>query len=173
MDDKPKKSDVEARLRQTADAMSERFASLQDEVSSTGSDVRDWIVDNPVKSVGGMLAAGLAVGVLFGGTRRTRRRRHQKLIDNYLDALTREVEEAKAKGEEPEKALDKALRDRVPLVVYAGGDDTQEAGFLRTLFQEGFEVVFRTALSLAARDAIEAVLANANVEELIDEEMFD
>ena len=174
MDSNTNKTEVEARLRQTADAMSDRFASLQDEVSSTGMDVREWIVQNPVKSVGGMLAAGLAVGLLFGGSRRKRRRRHQKLIDSYLEALTQEVEAAKAKGEEPEKALDKALRDRVPLVVYSSAnDDVQQAGFVRTVFQEGLGAIFRTAFSLIARDAIEAMLANVDIDEMLDDDMFD
>lgn len=172
MDSKPNKSDVEARLRDTAEAMSNRFESLQDEVTSTGTDLRSWVVENPVKSVGGMLAAGLAVGLLFGGTRRRRRRRHQKLIDQYLDALTDEIEEEAAAGEEPSQALQKALRDRVPLVVYAGSDrsDGQEAGFVRSLLGEGAGVVVRTALSLVARDLIESMLDDADLGEMVDEE---
>jgi len=171
MDTKPNKSDVEARLQDTAEAMSNRFESLQDEVASTGTDVRAWVADNPVKSVGGMLAAGLAVGLLFGGTRKRRRRRHQKLIDQYLAALTAEVEAEADSGEEPSQALEKALRDRVPLVVYAGTDRSEnEAGFLRTLLDEGAGVVVRTALSLVARDLIESMLEDAELAEMVDEE---
>jgi len=172
MDDKPSKSDVEAQLRQAADAMSDRLASIQDEVSTTGDAVRTWIREHPLESVGIMLGAGLLVGLAFGGTRRKRRRRHQKLIDQYLDALTDEVEAARTQGDEPKQALDKALRDRVPLVVYTANGESDGPGFLWNLFGESIEIVIRTALSLVARDLIETVIGNANMEEMMDEDLF-
>ncbi len=172
MDSQPTKSEVEARLRQTAETMSDRMSTLRSEVTSTGTDVRNWIVENPVKSVGGMVAAGLAVGVLFGGTRRKRRRQHQKLIDRYLDALTEEVDAAKARGEEPQKALDKALRDRVPLVVYTSEDSKsrKEAGFVRNLFGETIEVLLSTALSITLRGVLENYLSPEELTDLVGED---
>ena len=176
MESKPNKADVESRLHQTAEAMSERMASIQDEVSSTGGAVRDWIVRNPLKSVGGMLAAGLAVGVLFGGNRRSRRRKeHAALIDTYLDALRDEAETAVEEGEEPGPALEKALRDRVPLVVYnrrrGGAGSRTRSGWVRNLFQEGAGILFSTGLSLLAREVIETLLANLDVEAIVEEEL--
>ena len=176
MDSQPTKSEVEARLRQTAETMSDRMSSLRSEVTSTGTDVRNWIVENPVKSVGGMLAAGLALGLLFGGSRRKRRRQHQKLIDGYLDALTEEVEGAKARGEEPQKALDKALRDRVPLVVYTSEGDgrrKKQAGFFRNLFGETIDVLLSTALSITRRGMLENVLGPEEVTALVGEDTSD
>ena len=79
MDSDSTRADVEERLRETADAMADRFDSLQDEVSTTGSSLRDWVVQNPLKSVGGMLAAGVAVGALVGGGR-SRRPEHAELL---------------------------------------------------------------------------------------------
>ncbi|PSQ95787.1 MAG: hypothetical protein BRD55_09155 [Bacteroidetes bacterium SW_9_63_38] len=176
MDSKSTKEDVESRLHQTAEAMSERLASLQDEVSSTGGELRTWIVKNPLKSVGGMLAAGLAVGVLFGGgTAKRHRKRHAQLIDTYLDALRQEVETAVDRGEEPGPALEKALRDRVPLVVYRGaekkGDDS--GGGVRSLVQETGSIVFSTGLSLLAREVIGSLLDSFDIDEVIDEELPD
>lgn len=176
--DSPSKADVEAQLRQTAETMSDRMDSIRAEVESTGTSVRNWVAENPLKSVGGMLAAGLAVGLLFGGRRSSRRRRrHEQLVDRYLDALRSEVDEAVAQGEEPGPALQKALRDRVPLVVYTGseggGRQSGESGMVRNLLGESFEILFRTGLSLLARDAIEALLANANIEDALDEELFE
>ena len=171
MDSKPTKSDVEARLRDTAEAMSNRLESLQEEVTSTGTDVQTWVRENPLKSVGGMLAAGLAVGLLFGGRRRRRRRRHQKLIDQYLDALSSEIEEATAAGEEPEKALQKSLRDRVPLVVYTGdADRSRQPGFVRSILGEGLEAVLRTGLTIVAQDLLESALDDGAVEEAVGNE---
>lgn len=177
MDSKSNKADVESRLHQTAEAMSKRLASLQDEVSSTGASLQKWIVRNPLKSVGGMLAAGLAVGLLFGGSRQKRRRKeHAELIDTYLEALRDEVEEHVDQGQEPGPALDKALRDRVPLVVYnrrtrGGTQGTLSWG--RHLLQEGAGILFSTGVSLLAREAMEALLSNFDVEEIIGEQLPD
>jgi len=162
-------------LRDTSEAMAERMASLREEVESTGTSVRNWVAENPLKSVGAMLAAGLTVGLLFGGgRRRRRRRRHEELVDAYLEALRSEVDTAVDQGEEPEAALKKALRDRVPMVVFnrEGGRGAADGGWVRSLLGDSVEIIFRTGLSLVARDAIEALLADANVDEFIDEEML-
>ncbi len=173
MESKSSKADVESRLNQTAEAMSDRLASIQEEVSSTGSSVREWIVENPAKSVGGMLATGLAVGLLFGGSRSRLRKEHSELVDTYLDALREEVESAVDEGDEPGPALENALRHRVPLVVYsqddghATGGSSADTSFLR----QGAEIIFSTGLSLLARQVIESLLANVNVEEIVEEEL--
>jgi hypothetical protein len=170
MDSESNKADVESRLDEAAAAMSERMASIQDEVSATGVSVRQWIVENPLKSVGGMLATGLAVGLLFGGGRSARRRRHAELVDRYLKALRSEVETAVDQGEEPGPALEKALRDRVPLVVYSEkGQSGRGAGF----FREAGDIVFSTALSLFAREAIGSVLDSFDLETVVEEQLPD
>jgi hypothetical protein len=173
MDSKQNKHDVQSRLHQTAEAMSQRMASIQDEVSSTGVSVRKWIVQNPLKSVGGMLGLGLAVGLLFGGRGSRRRKEHAALIDTYLDALRQEAEEAVDRGEEPGPALEKALRDRVPLVVYrdeAAPDSGERTG---SLLKEAGQIIFSTGLSLLAREVIDSLLASLDVDEVIDEELSE
>jgi len=171
MDSEPNKADVESRLEDAAEAMSERVASIQDEVSATGVSLRRWIVENPLKSTGGMLAAGLAVGLLFGGGRSARRRRHAELVDRYLKALRAEVETAVDQGDEPGPALEKALRDRVPLVVYSekGRSGGRGDGF----FREAGDVVFSTALSLFAREAIGAVLDSFDLDAVVEDQLPD
>lgn len=171
MDSEPSKSDVESRLRDTAEAMSERMASIQDEVSSTGLSLRNWIVENPLKSVGGMLATGVAVGLLFGGGR-SARRRHTELVDRYLAALREEVEAAVDQGDEPGPALEEALRDRVPLVVYTANGDQRhedEGGFL----WEAAGIVFSTGLSLFARETINSMLDSLDVEGIVEDQLPD
>lgn len=173
MESQSNKADVESRLRQTADTMSERMESIQDEVASTGVSIRDWIARNPTKSVGGMLAAGLAVGLFFGKGRSAKRRKHADLVDSYLDALRDQVETAAETEEEFGPALEKALRDRVPLVVYTqedrGGNGQPEEG--RSFLREGAEIFFSTGLSILARQAIESLLANVDLQEVVEEEI--
>lgn len=176
MESKSKKADVESRLHQTADAMSQRLASIQEEVSSTGGAIQKWIVQNPVKSVGGMLATGLAVGLLFGGSRSRRRKRHAELVDTYLDALRQEVNEAVDEGQEPGPAVEKALRDRVPLVVYdqqGKRANERRQGLGRRVLQEGAQIIFSTGLSLLAREVMESLLASLDVDALIEDELSE
>ncbi|MFP4228957.1 MAG: hypothetical protein ACLFTE_09035 [Salinivenus sp.] len=171
MESHSKKEEVEAQLRQTAEAMSGRLSSIQEEVESTGARVRQWVANNPLKSVGGMLAAGLAVGLLFGGSSRSRRRhRHRELVEKYLDALRSEVETEVAQGEEPGRALEKALRDRVPLVVYSEDKGRSSGRGWRGLFGDSARILFRTGLSLVARDVIEEFLADTDLDDLVDTE---
>jgi aspartokinase len=172
MDERPSKADVESQLHQAADAMSARIESIQDEVLTTGESVSTWVRNNPLKSVGVMLAAGLTVGLVFGGSTRRRRRTHARLIDRYLDALTDEVDDAVDQGEEADRALEKALRDRVPLVVYTSESERKTGGIIRNLLGETAETFFRTLVSFLARDVVEAALANANIDEVADEDLF-
>ena len=169
MDSEPSKADVESRLQDTAEAMSERMASIQEEVSASGGALRRWIVENPLKSVGGMLATGAAVGLLFGGGRSARRRRHAELVDRYLKALRSEVETAVEEGDAPGPAVEKALRDRVPLVVYSRRGSSRGGGFVR----EAGEIIFSTALSLFAREMIESVLDSFDLDAVVDEQLPD
>ena len=174
MESKANKADVESRLHQTAEAMSDRLASIQDEVSSTGVSLRDWIVRNPVKSVGGMLATGLAVGLLFGGTSSRGRRDHAELVDAYLDALREEFNEAVDDGQEPGPAVESALRNRVPLVVFSGDEDRRRRrGWGQFLMQEGAEILFSTGMSLLAGEVIETLLANFDVGAIVEDELLD
>lgn len=172
MDPDSTRADVEARLRETADAMADRFASLQDEVSTTGTSLRDWVVQNPLKSVGGMLAAGVAVGALFGG-RRSRRPEHAELLDQYIDALRTEVEEAMATGDTPGEAVEKALRGRAPLVVYRDGETSSTAARSGGSFLgDSLGFVARLVAREVLRDVILSWLDDADIEGL-DDELFE
>lgn len=172
MDSESTRADVEARLRETADAMSNRFASLQEEVSTTGTSLRDWVARNPLKSVGGMLAAGVAVGALFGG-RRSRRPEHAELLEQYVQALRAEVGEAVAAGETPGQALEKVLRDRAPLVVYREGDTASgEARSDGGFFRDSLGFVFRLVSREVIRELILSYLDDADLDEVLDEELL-
>jgi ElaB/YqjD/DUF883 family membrane-anchored ribosome-binding protein len=167
------RADVEARLRETAEAMSDRFASLQEEVSTTGTSVRDWVARNPLKSVGGMLAAGLAVGALFGG-RRSRRSEQAELLDQYVDALRAEVDEAMAEGASPGQAVEEALRGRAPLVVYREGDADREqarsgGGFVGSSLGFLARLVAREVI----RDVVLSMLEDVDVGEMVGEDALE
>lgn len=164
METESTREDVEARLRDTAEAMSDRMASLQDELSSSGTTLRDWVVNNPWKSVGAMLAAGVAVGALFGG-RRKKRPEHAELLEKYVDSLRAEIDEAVAAGESPREALERTLRGRAPLVVLEQPEQEDEtsSGFLGML-GGGAVYLIRLLMREFGKDLIMAVLDGGDIE---------
>lgn len=171
MDSESTRADVEARLRETVEAMSDRFDSLQEEVSTTGTSLRDWVARNPLKSVGGMLAAGVAVGVLFGG-RRSRGAEHSELLDQYIQALRAEVTDAIASGDTPGEALEKALQGRAPLVVYREGEGSQaKNGSDRGILGESISFVTRLVAREVLRDVVLSWLEDTDVEDLMGDEI--
>ncbi len=168
MDSDSTRADVEARLRETAAAMSDRFESLQDEVSTTGTSVRDWIVQNPLKSVGGMLAAGVAVGALFGGRWSRRRPEHSELLDQYVQALRAEVGEAVAAGDTPGEALENALKGRAPLVVYREGKASRtETSSKRGILGKSLGFVVRLAAREVLRDLVLSMLEDVDAGDMV------
>lgn len=171
MDSESTRADVEARLRETAEAMSDRLDSLEEEVSASSTSLREWVVQNPWKSVGGMLAAGVAVGALFGGLGSRRRPEHAELLDQYIDALRAEVDAAIAAGEPPGEALEAALRDRLPLVVFT--EKEEDSGSSRGLLSLGVGFVLRTLFREVARDVILSMLDDVDVEGVIDEQILE
>lgn len=164
MDSDSPRADVEARLQETAEAMSNRLSSLGEEISTTRTSLRDWVARNPWKSVGGMLAAGVTVGMLFGGG--GKKQTHHELLEQYIEALRAEVDEAVRDGESPGQALEKALRDRAPLVVYEQADDggsPADHGFLR----KGVRYAFLTAFREAGKNILLSLLDSADVEGMV------
>ncbi|PEN15158.1 hypothetical protein CRI94_02420 [Longibacter salinarum] len=170
MSKEPSKAELEARLQSVSDAMNERFDSLQGEIVSTQDLVRNKLAKHPLASVGGAVAAGLLIGWAFGGSKRRRvQSEHRKLTSAYIDAVRDEVREAIGEGEDVEDAVRGVLKERVPLVVY---DDRSRDSESSSFLYEMFEMVARTAITMLARDVIEKVVANANLDETIDENLF-
>jgi hypothetical protein len=164
------REDVEARLHETAEAMSDRFESLQEEVSSTGTSLQEWVVQNPLKSVGGMLAAGVAVGALLGGRGARRGPQHGALLDQYVQALRAEVDEAVAAGQTPGEALEEALRGRAPLVVYREGEaQGGRADDRGSVLGQSLGFVARLAVREVLRDAVLSLLDSVDTSDLIGE----
>ncbi|WP_022834776.1 hypothetical protein [Salisaeta longa] len=159
------KEELKETLRSRAADMRERTAALQDEVATTGDDVRAAVINNPWIGVGGALAAGLAVGLLFGGSpARRRQRRYTKLTDKYLDALASEVRASVDAGDDPADALEAALQQRVPLVVHTG-DAPASTSWVRA----GARALGSAAVGLVLREVLARALEDPSVQATLDE----
>ena len=123
------KSEVEAKLHGTSEAIESRLAAIQEEVSTTGTALRNYLRQHPLASVGGSLLVGLLIGWwLMGRGRRRLSRSHRRLLENYIDALREEVRDTVADGAEVGEAVQAALRNRAPLIVYSENDGSSSGG---------------------------------------------
>jgi hypothetical protein len=119
-----------------------------------------------------MLAAGVAVGALFGG--RSRRRQHSELLDQYVEALRAEVTDAMASGDTPGEALEKALQGRAPLVVYReGAGDRSTEGSGGSFLGESLGFATRLIAREVLREVILSWMEDADVEDLMGDEISE
>lgn len=146
--------ELEAQLRSKKEAIKARVDALQDEVMTSGQALKEAVMKSPFVSVGGAVAAGLVVGLLFGGRKKDRfgtGAAHRALVENYLQTLLHEVKYAVARGRQVEDAVEDALRDRVPLVIYAPQGEATRPGLIR----EFFDLTLKTALGFAVKAAVD------------------
>lgn len=159
------KAEVEAELEGSSDAIQGRLNAIRDEITSTGSSIRSTLRKHPLASIGGSLLAGALLGWLLAGVGKRRlSKAHRQLLKEYVEALRDEVRDAVAEGEEIGVAVQEALRNRAPLIVYS--DDQGSDGWLR----QTAGLVFDTALTLFIRDALGGFLDGLGVEEVLETE---
>jgi hypothetical protein len=172
MDSESTRADVEAQLRDTAEAMSDRFDSLQEEMSTTGTSIQEWVARNPLKSAGGMLAAGLAVGALFGGGR-SRGPERSELLDQYIQALRTEVDDAIAAGDTPGEALEKALQGRAPLVVYREGASTGEEASDESILGQSLGFATRLLAREVLKNVVLSLVEDTDIDDVLGDEIME
>lgn len=157
-------------LEQKESQMRLRISALQDEVMTMGPAVQKAVVQHPLVSVGGALVAGLAVGLLFGGSSKPKgaSARRQALVEQYIDAIAEETRYAARRGKDAGDAISKALRSHTPLVVYEP-QAVPSHGFLR----QTFELLLTTALGYAVKMGVDYLTQNFQVEERIADLLHD
>lgn len=170
------KADVKAEMHTRSESMGRRIDALEDEVTTAGLSLMQALKKRPLVSLGGAVLAGVALGLLLGGSKRRRARlesAHASLIKDYIDALSQDVRRAVDSGEEAGWAVRSALRDHVPLVVYRSDSSAEDS---RGMLRSGFDLVAKTAFSLFVRDVIDdyvlrrfGPLAAAETRETADE----
>jgi len=147
------KADVKAELSGSSEAIQDRLDAIRDEITSTGSSLRRALQDHPLASVGGALMAGALIGWLVAGVGKQRlSRAHRRLLAQYVDALQDEVRTAVAEGAEVGAAVQEALRNRAPLIVYA--DDEGGGSWLG----QTAGMIFNTASTLFLREVVSGLM---------------
>lgn len=153
-----KKEAVERRLQMKLQHIEGHLEALQDEVTTIGPSIGKALFDHPLVSVGGMLVAGLAVGLLFGGRRRptalTARRR--ELVERYIEALAAETRYRVARGDDADEAVRGALKEQAPLIVYETPEDERPRR-RQSVPRQAVDILFKTLLGMTVKVGIDAV----------------
>jgi hypothetical protein len=166
-----RKEAVERRLQMKTRHIEGHLEALQEEVTTIGPSIGKALFEHPLVSVGGALVAGLAVGLIFGGSNRrskdpaSLKGAHQALVERYLDALIREARYLVAKGAEPGEAMRTALKDRVPLIVYES-DQSERPGILA----QTFDMIIKTALGFGVKIGLDYITSNMDLPDLLEDD---
>lgn len=164
------KRDLELQLEGKRADIDARIDALKNEIEGAGTDARRYLIEQPLKVVGGVLIAGVAVGLLMAGrkkrkSKRQLRKSHRALVERYAEALVQDVRFRLRRGDDEEKALRAAFRDRVPLIVVEGETDAEvRHGMVR----EGLDLALKTALGFAVKVLVDRLTAQFDLEGQID-----
>lgn len=144
-----------------------RIEELEDEITSTPAAIKSSVAKHPFLGLAGAAVAGVAVGLLVTGRRRRKRNMvpfHQRLVEQYIDAVGEDVAYRTRRGRTSEEAVREAMEDRAPLVVYAPirSVERESKGF----FSQLADIAFKTAIAFALKVAIDVVTANVDVEDM-------
>lgn len=155
-----RKEAVERKLQMKMQHIEGHLDALQDEVTTLGPAVGKAIFEHPLVSVGGMLVAGLAVGLLLGGRRRSPAvaERRRALVERYIDALVAETRYRVARGQDADAAVRDALEDHTPLIVYETPEDERPRR-RQNVPRQAVDILLKTLLGMTVKVGIDAVTA--------------
>lgn len=157
------KQEVETELEGKSEEIARRLDQIQRELNASGKEVKEQILANPLVSAGGALAVGALVGLIIKRRRRPSEtdRIHQRLVDQYMDAVADDVRYEVERGKETGEAVHEALRDRVPLIFYAEEPASESAGF----FRQTFDFMLKTTLGFAVKSGLDYMTDQVGLEE--------
>jgi hypothetical protein len=154
-------SDIRSRLAARERSVTERLASLRSEVTTldditlAGRPLLDHVRSHPIGAVLGAAAVGASVGVLAGLLSRISRAEldeREGLMQLMASSIIEEAARRAALGENPERALERVVRRRAPLIQYAP-PSPEPRGTIR----QSFDVAFKAALGVGAKAAMDAL----------------
>ena len=160
------KAEVQAELRDKSESITRRVDGLEAEAVTAQADaqtaIKDAFFSNPWVSIGGVALGGLAFGLLFGRWRKRRAKKrlasaHGALVEQYLDAVQRDVRRAVRAGDDTETAVYRTLHDRVPLVIY--NSEPEEAGDERGTARQALDLILKTGFSLLVKYVLDEAIA--------------
>lgn len=141
------KEAIASKLKQKEEEINQRIEALQNEVSSTGSDVKHYLKTNPWVGLAGSVIAGVVVGLIVGG--KSEKTRKKEKFDAYADQLSEAMGEAGVNTAEINTLLKEAIRSAADAPVYAPPQKKKSA-----LSGKLFNVAVNMALGFAQKSLI-------------------
>lgn len=163
------RQEVERELEAKKDSIQRRIDDIEDEIVTLPAAIKAAIAKHPVVGIAGAVAAGLAIGFLFTRRKKTGTKTppfHQRLVEQYIDAVGDDVRRRVRKGRSPEQAVRESLEDRAPLIIYAPRQVQQEERESRGFFYRAGDIALKTALGFAVKTVVDVLTASLNVKEL-------
>lgn len=114
------RDEVKAELDAKSADITARLATIQETVVGSSERARKLLSSSPLLPVAGSLAAGLAVGLIFGGSGRSRKNRRVRIPEDVSELLVRRIDQAREAGVDPVDVVNASLSRLVPSVPTEG-----------------------------------------------------
>lgn len=136
MAEKRTRQEIEAKLQEKANAISNRFGSLEAKLPGPTSKVVKVLGNRKNWKIGAAIGAGLLVGVMVFGRRRSNRSiDYGEGIDRLSQRIAKSVLDRLEDGQSEEDAIKEALHDVPPIVEMGEVGEGIISGALRHLFR--------------------------------------
>ncbi|HYE58731.1 MAG TPA: hypothetical protein VD948_09505 [Rhodothermales bacterium] len=156
--------ELRKQLFEREERINRRLEALQNEAAGAADDAREAIFRNPVVSVSGALAAGLALGLLVGKPKRATwydpalayaPKKYRKRLEAWARAAEAEARRAVRKGENAVEAVRIfAAGHEPPLAPMSEAPKKQKEGIIQGILLSAFT----TALSTAAKGFVDDIM---------------
>lgn len=159
---------LQMQLSERKDAIERRIDEIEDEITGAPAAIVDAIRRHPLVGIAGAVLTGVTIGFLV--TARRRRAKlpaiHRQLVEQYIDAVVDEVRRKVRRGKNPEEAVQDALRDRAPVIIYAPDTSEPDSQSSRGFIRDSLDIMLKSALGFAVKSAFDFFTARINLEEL-------
>lgn len=166
------KAELEQQLNGKRADIDARVDALKSEFTSAGDDARRFFVEQPLKVAGGVVAAGVIVGLLVAGGRSRRsnrrgRKSHRELIERYADLLAKDVRRRLRRGADEDSALRAAFKNRMPLIVMEAESQPHDED-TKGIVREVLDLALKTALGFMVKVLVDRLAEQVDVEGQVD-----
>lgn len=158
-----KKAQVQAKLAEREASMSRRYDGLHGGVENIGETVKQDLLANPLVKIGGVVLAGLVVGLILGKRKdkslyKELSHTNRAVVDQYIHALRDTVLESGMDENEIREIVLDALKNRVPILV----EHTPRAKS-PGLFRSILRVAISSAMPLVVRTSLDYFLGQTDL----------
>lgn len=162
-------SNIRRELDAKEDQIKRRLDALEGEIVSTPAAIKSAIMKNPLLGIGGAVAVGAVIGLIYGVRKKGRSPLapdHEALIDRYISAVADEVSRGVRRGRDPEDVVRKSLKGRAPVIVYTPGPVESGHPDSKGMLRQLGDLTLKTALGFAVKAAVDLLTASIDIKKI-------